>query len=124
MVRATAVVHKHEPRRRVELPPRSRWFDSVPVPFFSFSHVRQRMEPRACRWVARFRRQNPHRKSIRGRKLAPFAETGFLVSARYGEGWQEVQAVPCASQVEGRGERGGRKREREREGEGEREELD
>lgn len=36
MVRATAVVHKHEPRRRVELPPRSRWFDSVPVPFFSF----------------------------------------------------------------------------------------
>lgn len=35
MVRATAVVYKHEPRRRVELPPRSRWFDSVPVPFFS-----------------------------------------------------------------------------------------
>lgn len=39
-----------------------------------------------CRWFARFRCQNSNRKSIRGRKLAPFAETGFLVSARCGEG--------------------------------------
>ena len=133
--RATAVVHKHEHEGGGCPPPR--WNVSVvlrlgsPVFLLSFLlHPRmndiERLEP----WAAfgssivgsrRFPRQNPNRKSIRGRKLAPFAETGFLVSARCGEGRRgggEVQAVPCANQAETKGEKERGREEDRHEGKG------